>query len=190
MAWTREASDETLLAAYGDGDVTAFEALFRRYQEPLHRHLTRMLNDRDLAEDLVIETFQRLHVHRTELRANAAVRPWVYTIANNLARNRRSRERLARWLPLAAVDRERRVEPAGAAVGSGDEVQRRVAAALAALPERQREACSLRLVDDLSLEDIARVTGASVGTVKSRLFYGQRRLRELLADLDPEGREP
>ena len=82
------------------------------------------------------------------------------------------------------------MEPAGAAVGSGDEVQRRVAAALAALPERQREACSLRLVDDLSLEDIARVTGASVGTVKSRLFYGQRRLRELLADLDPEGREP
>jgi hypothetical protein len=66
MAWTREASDETLLAAYGDGDVTAFEALFRRYQEPLRRHLTRMLNDRDLAEDLVIETFQRLHVHRTE----------------------------------------------------------------------------------------------------------------------------
>src|SRR5262249_56280310 len=65
------------------------------------------------------------------------------------------------------------------------EVARRVAAALAALPAPQREACSLRLFGELTLEEIASVTGASLGTVKSRLFYGQRRLRELLADMNP-----
>jgi RNA polymerase sigma-70 factor, ECF subfamily len=179
-----ETSDERLLAAYRDGDLAAFEALFRRYQAPLFRHLARMLDDRAAAEDVVIETFQRLHVHRDDFRAGALVRPWVYTIARNLARNRRRHGRLVGWLSLAAVEHEPRVPGPD---GSRDEVEGRVAAALAALPAPQREACSLRLLADLSLEEIASVTGASVGTVKSRLFYGQRRLRELLGDLRPGG---
>jgi len=179
-----EPSDECLLAAYRDGDLAAFEALFRRYQGPLYRHLARMLDDRAAAEDVVIETFQRLHVHRAELRAGALVRPWVYTIARNLARNRRRHGRLVGWLSLAAVEHEPRVPGPD---GSRDEVERRVAAALGALPAPQREACSLRLLAELSLEEIASVTGASLGTVKSRLFYGQRRLRELLGDLRPGG---
>jgi RNA polymerase sigma-70 factor (ECF subfamily) len=61
-----------------------------------------------------------------------------------------------------------------------------VAAAFAALPAAQREACSLRLLGELSMEEIARVTSVPVGTVKSRLFHGLRRLRALLADLDPD----
>src|SRR5690349_14805442 len=182
----RDASDERLLAAHRDGDPHAFATLFGRYERPLLRHLWRMLGDRAGAEDVVIETFARLHAHRDEVRSGAALRPWIYTIANNLARNRLRRERLARWLPLRAIDRAHRAADPGGPLGSADEVQRRIAAALAALPERQREVCSLRLVDELSLDEIAHVTHASVGTVKSRLFYGQRRLRELLADLAPE----
>jgi RNA polymerase sigma-70 factor (ECF subfamily) len=184
MAWTREATDESLLTAYCAGDGAAFETLFRRYQAPLCRHLERMLADRAAAEDLVIETFYRLDRHRDRFRTGARVRPWVYTIANNLARNRRRRDRLVRWLPLG------RTEPDPPPTGREDagEIRRRVASALDALPPRQREACSLRLLGELDLEEIAQVTGTSVGTVKSRLFYGQRRLRELLADFDPGGR--
>jgi RNA polymerase sigma-70 factor (ECF subfamily) len=184
MAWTGEATDEELFTAYCAGDQAAFEALFRRYQGPLGRHLERVMGDRGTAEDLVVETFQRLHVHRRRFRAGAAIRPWVYTIARNLARNRLRRARLARWLPLEAVDAGRPVyetPPPGGDV----EVGRRVAAALGNLPMPQREACSLRLLGELTLEEVATVTGASLGTVKSRLFYGQRRLRELLADMDP-----
>lgn len=175
--------DESLLAAHRDGDPGAFERLFRRPQAPLYRHLVRMLDEPAAAEDLVIETFERLHRHRHHFRPGAAVRPWLYTIANNLARNRMRRRRLARWLSLVAVDREPAID---GPVGTRHEVERRVAAALAALPERQREACSLRLLGELSLEEIARVTRVSIGTVKSRLFYGQRRLREMLSDFDPK----
>ena len=181
--------DEELLAAHRDGDPDAFEALFRRYQRPLFRHLRRMLDDAAAAEEIVIETFQRLHAHRDGLRPGAMVRPWLYTIANNLARNRRRRARLASWLPLAVLEVEPRIEEPVGEVGSAEDVQRRVTAAFAALPVRQREVCSLRLVADLPLDEIARITGASVGTVKSRLFYGQRRLRDLLADLRPATRE-
>ncbi len=181
MGESAEGSDERLFSAYVAGDVAAHEALFRRYQEPLHRHLERMLNDGAAAEDLVIETFLRLHRHRHRVRPGTALRPWIFTIARNLARNRLRAQRLWRLLPLSAADRLSMPSPE-----ARDEVRRRVAGAFGMLPAAQREACSLRLVGELTLEEIARVTGTSVGTVKSRLFYGLRRLRGLLRDLRPQ----
>jgi RNA polymerase sigma-70 factor (ECF subfamily) len=176
-----EASDEALFAAWRAGDERAFETLFRRWQTPLARHLTRMLDDAATAEDIVVETFLRLHRHRERVRPDRPLKPLVWTIARNLARNRQRMQRLWGWLPLASAEPERPQPPPQDA-----EAQRRVAAAFAQLPPAQREVCSLRLVGELSLEEIAEVTGASLGTVKSRLFYGLRRLRALLADFDPD----
>ena len=174
-------SDDALFTAYRAGDATALETLFRRYQVPLGRHLARILDDPATAEDLVVETFLRLHRHRERWREGTPLRPWIFTIARNLARNRLRARRLWGWLPLS--DAWETVVPP---VAARDEIQQRVAAAFAALPVAQREACSLRLLGELSLEEIARVTRAPLGTVKSRLFHGLRRLRAMLADLAPE----
>ena len=179
-----EPSDEALLRAWQAGDVSAFEALFRRWQPPLRRHLTRMLDDPATADDLVVETFLRLQRHRARWREGTPLRPWLFTIARNLARNRLRTERLWGWLPLSAVRERPAAPPSGE---PDDEIRRRVAAAFAALPAAQREVCSLRLLADLPLEEIARVTRVPLGTVKSRLFHGLRRLRADLADLKPEG---
>ena len=178
-----EPTDEALFAAWLAGDERAFERLFARWQVPLARHLERMLDDAAAADDLVVETFLRLHRHRGRVRRDVPLKPFVWTIARNLARNRIRAQRLWGWLPLASAEQER--GPFRTAPVARDELQARVAAAFAALPAAQREACSLRILGELSLEEIASVTGASLGTVKSRLFYGLRRLRELLADLDP-----
>jgi len=178
----REASDEELFAAWRAGDESACEKLFRRWQAPLARHLTRMLDDPAAAEDLVVETFLRLHQHGDRHRPGTPLRPFVWTIARNLARNRIRAQRLWGWLPLA--DEQAAREPSPPA--SSAELRARVAAAFAKLPRAQREACSLRLLGELSLGEIAQVTGASVGTVKSRLYYGLRALRAELAELDPE----
>ena len=177
----RDASDEALLRAHASGDPAAFEALFRRHHPALVRHLERMLRERAAAEDLAAESFVRLHRHAGRLRAGSMVRPWLCTIARNLASNRLRRERLRGWLPLGTLD-------GAAGVSSPSPVasaEHRIIRAFATLPVRQREVCSLRLVAGLELGEIADVTGVSLGTVKSRLFYGQRRLRALLADLDP-----
>jgi RNA polymerase sigma-70 factor (ECF subfamily) len=178
MPPTPEQTDEALLAAHLAGDVAAFETLFRRWQPPLRRHLTRMLDDPATADDLVVETFLRLHRHRQRWRPGTPVRPWLFTIARNLARNRLRTQRLWGWLPLATAREDSQPPPV-----ARDEIRRRVAEAFATLPEAQREACSLRLAGELSLDEIAHVTGVPIGTVKSRLFHGLRRLRALLADL-------
>jgi RNA polymerase sigma-70 factor (ECF subfamily) len=177
----RQPSDEALFLAWRAGDGAAYETLFRRWQGPLRRHLARMLDDPSAAEDLVVETFLRLHRHRSRWREGTPLRPWLFTIARNLARNHLRARRLWRWLPIESV-RDEIAPPAMA----GDEIQRRVAAAFAELPPAQREACSLRLLGELTVEEIARVTRAPVGTVKSRIFHGLRKLRDLLADLDPK----
>jgi RNA polymerase sigma-70 factor (ECF subfamily) len=174
-------SDEALLRSWRAGDASAYETLFRRWQEPLGRHLSRMLDDPAAAEDLVMETFVRLHRHRDRWRDGTPLRPWLFTIARNLARNRLRARRLWRWVPLATARKQPAPSPE-----PGNEIRRRVAAAFAALPPAQCEACSLRVLGDLSIEDIARVMKVPVGTVKSRLFHGFRRLRALLADLAPE----
>jgi RNA polymerase sigma-70 factor (ECF subfamily) len=181
MGDTPEPSDETLFAAWLAGDERSFELLFQRWQAPLAQHLDRMLDDAAAADDLVVETFLRLHRHRERVRPGEPLKPFVWTIARNLARNRLRMQRLWGWLPLASAEQERATAPPG----DRGQVAARVAAAFAALPAAQREACSLRLLGELSLDEIAAVTGAAPGTVKSRLFYGLRRLRELLGDLDP-----
>ncbi|MEW6269482.1 MAG: sigma factor, partial [Thermodesulfobacteriota bacterium] len=99
-----EASDESLFAAWLAGDEAAFERLFRRLQGPLARHLCRMLDDAAAAEDLVLETFVRLHEHRDRVRRDRPLRPLVWTIARNLARNRLRAQRLWGWLPLAGAE--------------------------------------------------------------------------------------
>jgi RNA polymerase sigma-70 factor (ECF subfamily) len=182
MASGRQPSDEALFLAWRAGDGAAYEALFRRWQGPLGRHLTRMLDDPSAAEDLVVETFLRLHRHRDRWREGTPLRPWLFTIARNLARNRLRARRLWGWLPLESAREEVTPPPIGA-----DEIRRRVAAAFAALPPAQREVCSLRLLGELSIEEIAGVTRVPTGTVKTRLFHGLRRLRAMLADLSPTG---
>jgi RNA polymerase sigma-70 factor (ECF subfamily) len=114
------------------------------------------------------------------VRPGQPLKPLVWTIARNLARNRLRAERLWGWLPLTSAELSG-PPPAPARI----EVQERVAAAFATLPAAQREACSLRLIGELTLEEIAQVTRSSPGTVKSRLYYGLRRLRAELTDLAP-----
>src|SRR5262245_53629995 len=140
MGVAPEPSDETLFADYRTGNAAAFETLFRRWQVPLGKHLARMLDDQAAADDLVVATFLRLHRHASRWREGTPLRPWMFTIARNLARNRLRTRRLWGWLPLASA-RDIPIPPSLPA----DEIRRRVDAAFAALPAPQREACSLRL---------------------------------------------
>ena len=184
MEQMSETSDEMLFIAYCQGDSGSLKTLFNRYQHRLCRHIECMLNDKPAAEDVVIETFLRLHHYRHRYRVGENFRGWVYTIARNLARNWLRKERVRRWLPLTMKVSTLYSESPSTA--ENQDIRRRVADAFSKLPYRQREVCSLRLMGEFSLGEIAQVVNVSLGTVKSRLFYGQQRLRDLLSDLDPK----
>jgi RNA polymerase sigma-70 factor, ECF subfamily len=163
------------------GQSAAIQPLVERYHAPLLGFLFWMVGgDRGLAEDLVQETYLRLIRQRT-YRANRPFKPWLYAVAANLARDH---HRSSRTLGAGAGERalldvvDPRPGPEATAVES--DRSRMVMSALARLPHEYRATLALRFFQDLSLGEIAVALDVPLGTVKSRLSVGTRRLRELL----------
>ena len=176
-------SDEALMRAYASGDADAFEQLYARHRERLHRFLTGQLRDSALADELFQDVWQRGIAAREGWRPDAAFATWLYRIARNrLADHWRAR----RHRPPAPADADERV----AGVSDDDtpelnlsefEQRRSLALALEELPDEQREVLLLRLQQELTLEQIGEITGVGRETVKSRLRYAMDKLRARLA---------
>jgi RNA polymerase sigma factor (sigma-70 family) len=177
----------------------SFEALVVAYERLVFGLALRVVGDRADAEEVAQDTFERaywaLAGYPAERVAAMALRPWLATIARNLARNRlRRRPPPARPLedgdgqPLA-VAAPAAAEPAQVAERHDD--RELLAELLAGLPRGQREAVVLRHVEGLAYAEVAEVLGRPVGTVKTHAHRGVRQLRvELEARKDKEGTSP
>ena len=184
--------DEQLLAAALAGDVDALASLVERYQGPLTGYLDRLVGaDWALAQDLVQETFLRVLRQQTQ-RGDRPFRPWLYAIATNLARDHFKSAAVQRstYLDehLEALLEDDTISPEDCALAQ--ERGATLAAALNGLSAEYRAALVLRFYNDLSLQEIADVLEIPLGTVKSRLSVGLRRLRVLLTDITDTARIP
>lgn len=167
---------------YRDGDIEAFETLYRRHNDSLYRYLLRLSLNPDIAEDLFQEVWGKIIKSRHRYRRTAKFTTFLYRVAHNcfvdyLRRNRRH----AQGTPL---DPDRNPDP-------GDEpdvraeksiARRRLFEALAALPAEQRDAFLLREEAGLGVDEIAEMTGVKRETVKSRLRYASRKLKTILIE--------
>jgi RNA polymerase sigma-70 factor (ECF subfamily) len=181
-----DASDEELMLRYAGGDAAAFEVLYRRYRGPLYRFLLRQAGDA-AAEELLQDVWMRVIYSRERYEVRAKFKTWLYTIAHNrLMDLHRSR---GQAVVLDGDEGAALLEDApdgGVAVEvrlDNERAAERLLAALAELPEVQREAFLLQQEGELSLEEIAVATGAGRETVKSRLRYAFAKLRASLEDL-------
>jgi len=159
------------------GDREAFDRLVERYQRTVYRLCYRYVDNHEDANDLAQETFLRAYRSIGRFRGDSAFSTWLYRIAVNTCLNFRSARRpSAALLSDTLADRG---EGAQAAVERQDEA-RRVRAAVARLPERQRATLVLKVYQELTHEEVAAILGSSVGTVKANLFHALRNLRKLL----------
>lgn len=182
-----EAGDDALMRAWTAGDVAAFETLYARHRERLHRFLLRQLRDPGLADEIFQDTWQRVVAAGADWRPDAPFATWLYRIARNrIADHWRARQHRpgapddadARTLLIEDPDTpEQHVEALAR--------QRALLRALDALPEEQREVVLLRLEQELALEEIGAITGVGRETVKSRLRYAMDKLRAALAPAEP-----
>src|SRR5689334_2081723 len=172
-------SDEELLAAIARGDERALGELYDRLGGVAYRLAVRVLRDPALAQDAVQDAF--LAVWRTAAAfdpARGKASTWLLTLVHRRAVDvvRREDRRRAEPLDDAPV-------AAGDAVDESAELReerRRVQAALAQLPPDQREALELAYYGGLSQSELAERLGVPLGTVKSRMFTGLSKLRDLL----------
>jgi RNA polymerase sigma-70 factor (ECF subfamily) len=179
-----------LLTKCARGDEKAYRELVERLEKPLINFILRYVGERNLAEDLFQETFVRVLRNLADFRPEASIGTWIFTIARNLCLDHLKAKKRHREVSLEAPasDSEGRViEFKEVLRGKGDAPQRNVertemkAAAVRALRQlapAKREALVLRIYSELPYQEIARVVGAPVGTVKFRVHEALRDLAE------------
>jgi RNA polymerase sigma-70 factor (ECF subfamily) len=173
-------SDEELALNMQRGDASALQNLVERHHSPLIGFLYRMTGgDRALAEDLVQEAFLRVLKAIRQYKYPRPFKAWLYAIATNLAHDHFKRAEVRQRADTPAEKVPGQVDGPEHNLLVADEAQQ-VARSLQALPDGQREAVILRYYQELSLNEISEALGVPLGTVKSRLSLGLRRLREIL----------
>lgn len=177
-----EPTDEDLMKAYGTGDAAAFEVLYSRHRGPLFRFMLRQLREHATAEELYQDVWQRVITARERYRPEARFSTWLYQIAHNRLTDHWRAQSHRPAAPEDAMERaEREPDPQTPERQlSAFEERRRLQLALEELPADQRETVLLRLEQELSLEEIGRITGVGRETVKSRLRYAMDKLRSRL----------
>jgi RNA polymerase sigma factor (sigma-70 family) len=174
--------DESLLVLYANGDPDAARLLAQRLLPRLVGYSARMLSDRSEAEDIAQEAMLRLWKLAPEWRqGEAKVSTWVYRVAGNLCTDRlRARKRRNVSALDDVAEPESGAQPAVAGLIEADRMAA-LDAALAALPERQREAVVLRHIEGLSNPEIAEILQIGVEAVESLTARGKRALATALS---------
>jgi len=185
-----EPSDGELLQRLAGGERDALAPLMERHQRRLYRVALAYVRNPDDALDVVQETFVRAFQHAARWDGSSEVGRWLTRIAVNqsIDRYRRDKRRRATYEPLEEGDHDERTAdgaPSPERTTAGSETMRRISAALAALPEKQRAIFVLRHYQEMSLEEIADTLGLHLGTVKSGLHRAIHGLRQRLAELQP-----
>jgi RNA polymerase sigma-70 factor (ECF subfamily) len=174
---------ESLAVAQGlkRQDAGLLDELIVRYQHRLLRYLLYLTSNREMAEDLFQEVWMRVLVRGGQFNGQARFDTWLFTIARNLVIDQRRKRTMSSLDELFDVggddDRPMSFEVAGDEPTPFDslsnlEDRERIAAALLQLDTLHREVLVLRFHEELSLEEISKVTRAPLSTVKSRLYRG------------------
>lgn len=174
-------TDAELLTRYGAGDEAAFRVIVDRYKNSLYAFLRQFLNRRDIVEDVFQETFLQLFTSRDSFDKNRPLRPWLFTIAANKAK-----DALRKWQRTSAVpigtmgdSQELSFDDMLNTVTSDttlpyDELEERERASrvgkiIGEMPDNLREILLLAYFQKFSYKQMAEVLSIPIGTVKSRL---------------------
>lgn len=176
-----DTADAALIDAIARGDESAFATLYKQYGPILFGLLLRIVRDRPEAEDVLQEVFLQVWQQAENFdAARGRAFTWLVTLARSRAidrlRARESRERTATASAREVVEEVRDAAADAASAEEGEVVR----GALAAIPEEQRRALLLAYFEGLTQTEIAAQTGQPLGTVKTRIRSGMRKLREQL----------
>lgn len=170
-------ADSALMLRYKDGDISAFETLYRRHNDALYRYLLRRCRQPAVAEDLFQEVWSKIIKARETYRPTAKFTTFLYRVAHNCFIDYLRRNRRHHVLESAGPDN---CADSGETPEMSTErslARRRLEIALQQLPDEQRDVFLLHEEAGFSLEQIATITGSNRETAKSRLRYAINKLR-------------
>lgn len=169
--------DFILVERYANGDMTAFDELMIRYERQIYRLCYRFTSNADDARDLAQEVFIKAFEHLGDFRKEASLKTWLYRIATNHCINHvksntqqfvEVSETLQQTASTAQVELEEKEE------------RERFRLLVKQLPPKQRAILELRIHEQLSYEEIAKMSNRSVSTIKASVFFALEKLRKLV----------
>ena len=159
-----------------------FNGIVRNYSERLYWHVRRMTGTHEDADDLLQDIFLKIWTALPTFRGEAQLYTWVWRIATNETLNWLRREKVRAALRFSSVDAEMERRIQADPFFNGTEAQRKLMTAVARLPHKQRQVFVMRWWDELSYEEMAQITGTSVGALKASYHIAQEKLRLNLTD--------
>jgi RNA polymerase sigma-70 factor (ECF subfamily) len=175
-------TDAQLLARYADGDESAFRLIVNRYKDGLYSFLRQFLNRQDLVEDVFQETFLQLFTSRNSFDDTRPLRPWLFTIAANKAKDALRKWQRTSAIPIGTIadaqdlsfDEVINTLTASEISMPHEEIEKnetalRVGRIIMNMPENLREILILAYFNKFSYKQMAEILSIPIGTVKSRL---------------------
>lgn len=184
-------SDDELVLKAQQGDAHAFDVLVERYHGKIYGLTYNMTSNREDAEDLTQDVFVKAFDALPRFKGKSSFYTWLYRIAVNKTINYRKKRNRKRALSLDSFDQEIKTDEAyhdltskGSPLRSISlsELQIKLNEALQSLSEKHRTVVVMHDMQGIPHDEIAKVVGASVGTVRSRLFYARRQMQAELSE--------
>ena len=179
------ADDDILLLLNEQGTYErGFRQLMQKYQEPLYRHIRRIVIDHDDAHDVIQNTFVKVFRNVERFEGKSKLFTWLYRIATNEAisflnaKNRKNTETIDDANNTHVANQLR-----ADAFFDGDEIQIRLEQAVTTLPEKQRIVFNLRYYDEMPYEEMSGVLGTSVGALKASYHHAVKKVELFFADV-------
>jgi RNA polymerase sigma-70 factor (ECF subfamily) len=181
-----EATDAELLALFRKEDSRnyAFNRIVQKHQRRLYAFIRRMVTDPDETKDVLQEVFLKAWTGLDKFREDAQLFSWLYRIAHNESITHLKRMRRGLFVNDAKVTERLTTTLDASEHFSGEAIQRKLQRAIMNLPPKQRAVFNMKYFDGMKYEDMSRVTGTSVGALKSSFHIAVKKIEESLSKAD------
>ena len=175
-------TDSEILAKFSVPQTrnAAFNYLVKTYQQKVYWHIRKMVIDHDDADDLTQDTFIKVWKALDNFKGDSQLFTWIYRIATNECLNHLAKKKRRFFLPINDISEELSNKIDDSNLISGDEIQLKLQKALLTLPDKQRLVFNMKYYDEMKYEEIADITGTSVGALKASYHLAVKKVEEHL----------
>lgn len=179
MGSVHQDGDASLVERYLSGDMSAFDELMIRYERQIYRVCYRFVDNREDAMDLTQEVFIKAFEHLTSFRQESSLKTWLYRIAinhciNHVKKHSQEFVEVSEYTGTFHPSVQKQLEES--------EQRAHFRRMVKHLPPKQKAILELRINEQLSYEEIARISGRSVSTIKASVFFALEKLRKFVKD--------
>ncbi len=179
-------TDQELLVLFQNPDTrrNAFNMMVKKYQQKVYWMVRKMVVDHDDANDITQEVFIKAWSALENFRGDSQLYTWLYRIASNESINFLNKKKKRFFIPLHDLTHELEEKLESDPLMGGDEIQLKLQKALLRLPEKQRLVFNFKYFEELPYEEIAAITGTSVGALKASYHWAVKKIEDYLNSND------